>query len=52
MESIALRDNWREGQERKTTPILNKGKCDYLNTEDLGLSENSKSNDKGKMFWI
>jgi len=48
-ESIALRDNWRDSQERKTTLALNKGKCDYLNIKDLGLSKNSRSKDKGKM---
>jgi len=48
-ESITLQDNWREGQERKTILALNKGKRDYLNIEDLGLSKNSRSKDKGKM---
>jgi len=52
MESITLQDNWREGQERKTTLALNKGKCDYLNIEDLGLSKDLRSKDKGKMLWI
>jgi len=49
MESIASWDNRREGQERKTTPALNKGKYNHLNIEDLGLSRNPRSKDKGKM---
>jgi len=47
-ESIASRDNWRDSY-KKTTLVLNKGKRDYLNKEDLGLSRNPKSKDKGKM---
>jgi len=49
-ESIALRDNRRDSQERKTTLALNKGKCDHLNIEDLGLSKNPRSKDKSKML--
>jgi len=48
-ESIALQDDWRDSQERKTTLALDKGKRDYLNVEDLGLSKNPRSKDKGKM---
>jgi len=50
MESIALRDNRRDGQKGKTTLVLNKGKRDYLNKEDLGLSKDPRSKDKGKML--
>jgi len=45
-ESIASRDNWRDGQKEKTTPALNKGKRDHLNIKDLGLSKDPRS--KGK----
>jgi len=48
-ESIALQSNQRDGQERKTTLALNKGKHNYLNIEDLGLSKDPRSKDKGKM---
>ena len=51
-ESIVLQDNWRDNQKRKTTPALNKGKRDYPNIEDLGLSKDLRSKDKGKMPWI
>jgi len=49
IESIASRDNWRDGQEENTTLVLNKRKRDYLNKEDLGLSRNPRSKNKGKM---
>jgi len=52
MESIALRNNWRDSQKKKTTPVLNKGKCNHLNIEDLGLSKDPRSKDKGKILWI
>jgi len=35
--------------KKKTTLVLNKGKCDYLNKEDLGLSKDPRSKDKGKI---
>jgi len=49
-KSIALQDNWRDSQKRKTTLALNKGKRDHLNIEDLGLRKDPKSKDKGKIF--
>ena len=48
-KSIALRDNQRDSQKRKTTPALDKGKRDHLNKEDLGLSKDPRSKAKGKM---
>jgi len=51
-ESIVSRDNWQNGQKRKTTPALNKRKRDYLNKEDLGLNKDPRSKDKGKIPWI
>jgi len=51
-ESIALWDNWRDGQKEETTLVLNKGKRDYPNKEDLELNRNPKSKNKGKMPWI
>jgi len=41
---ITSRDNWQDGQKEKTTLVLNKGKRDYLNKEDLGLSKDFRSN--------
>jgi len=38
--------------KKKTTPVLNKGKRDYPNIEDLGLTKDFRSKDKGKMLWI
>jgi len=50
-ESIALWNDWRDSKKEETTLALNKGKRNYLNKEDLGLSKNPKSNqDKGKML--
>jgi len=49
IESIALRDNQRDSKKEKTTLALNKGKRDYLNKEDLRLSKDSRSKNKGKM---
>ena len=48
-ESIALQDDWQDGQKRKITPALDKGKRDYLNIEDLGLSKDPRNKDKGKI---
>jgi len=48
-ESIALWDNWRDSKKKEITPALNKGKCDYLNKKNLGLSKDPRSKDKGKM---
>jgi len=48
-ESIASQDNWRDGQKRKTTLALNKGKRDHLDIKDLGLSKDPRSKDKGKI---
>jgi len=52
MESIALYFNRRDSQKGKTTLALNKGKRDYLNKENLGLSKDPRSKDKGKIPWI
>jgi len=52
MESITLWDNQQDSRKKKTTPALNKGKRDYLNTENLGLSKDPRSKDKGKILWI
>jgi len=57
MVSIASWDNWRDGQKEKTTLALDKGKRDYLKKdetliEDLGLSKDFRSKDKGKILWI
>ena len=49
-ESIALWDNWRDSKKEEITLALNKGKRDYLNKEDLGLSKDFKNKDKGKIF--
>jgi len=35
--------------KKKITLALNKGKRDHLDKEDLGLSKDLKSKDKGKM---
>jgi len=49
--SIASWDNWWNSQKEKTTPALDKGKCDYPNIENLELGKDSRSTrDKGKMF--
>ena len=50
IESITLQDNWRDSQKEKTTLALNKGKRNYLNKEDLRLSKNPKSKNKGKIL--
>ena len=51
--SIASQNNWRNSQKEKTTLALNKGKRDYLNIKDLGLSKDSRSTkNKNKISWI
>jgi len=37
-------------KEKKTTLALNKGKRNYLNIKDLGLSKDSRNKDKGKIL--
>jgi len=51
-ESIALWDNWRDSKKEEITLALNKGKRDYLNKEDLGLSKDLRNKNKGKMSWV
>jgi len=48
-ESITSQNNQRDSQKGKTTLALNKGKRDHLNKEDLGLSKDPRSKNKGKM---